>query len=191
MNKLILGFCAVLALAGCTTQNHTSALPILTTVLGTASTTAGATTCTITVGSPEIEFPVFNPTQPGTGLGFTGFVVKNQLTDPSTLNTVLRANSTNFSPHQAVVEYEVVGVGTLPKQIIPTSGQSVVAGASAAVAVPLFSPLAILNALTPNTIVRTTTRIEGKLDDGSTVSTDEHDYVVQIVGGTAATTPCF
>jgi hypothetical protein len=180
-------FIAALAMAGCTTNEHNSGLPIVTTVLGVAGSTPGAG-CTFTVGSPEVEFPIFNPA--ANNLATTGFVVKNQLTDTSALNAVLRTNSTSFTPHQAVVDYEIPGA-TVAQQIINVSGNSVASGSSVAVLVPLFSPTVVFLALpAAGGIVRTTTRIEGFLDDGSTVSTSSHDYVIQ-VSSAVASTPCF
>ena len=125
-------FIAALAMAGCTTNEHNSGLPIVTTVLGVASTPGAG--CTFTVGSPEVEFPIFNPA--ANNLATTGFVVKNQLTDTSALNAVLRTNSTSFTPHQAVVDYEIPGA-TVAQQIINVSGNSVASGSSVAVLVPI------------------------------------------------------
>jgi hypothetical protein len=192
---------AALAMAGCTTNEHNSGLPIVSTVLATASGTTPPITCTISVSGQEVEFPVFNPTQ--NQLASTGFVVANQLTDPSTINPILRTDSTSFSPHQAVVDYEVPGAA-VAEQIIKISGESVASGATSAVLVPLFSPVAVFSAVqtlagTGGGVVRTTTRIEGFLEDGSTVSTSQHDYVIQVVAGCTVasdptcvlSTPCF
>jgi len=186
---------AALAMASCTTNDHNAGLPIVSTVLATASGTPPAVvTCTISVSGLEVEFPAFNPTQ-ANDLAQTGFVVSNQLTDPSTINPILRANTTSFSPHQAVVDYEIPGAA-VGEQIIKISGESVASGAKSAVVVPLFSPAVVFAAVqalagTGGGVVRTTTRIEGFLDDGSTVSTSEHDYVIQVVGGALLSTPCF
>src|SRR5450432_2389941 len=125
---------AALAIAGCKTNDHNAGLPITSTVLATASVSGTATICTFSASGVEIEFPVFNPA--ASNLAMTGFVVKNQLTNPSTINQILRGDTTSFSPHQAVVNYEIPGA-SVAQQIIKVSGQSVSSGASVAVAVPL------------------------------------------------------
>ena len=186
MKTRILVALAAFAAASCTTNQRNSALSITKVVVGSLS----GSTCTLSATADETDFPTFNPTETlaaiaagtPTGNGLAGFVVSNNLSNTANLNTVLRTNTNTFTPHQAVVAYQVVGGASLPEQIIPVSSGTVLNGQTP-VAVPLFSPIAIVNALaafaTPQ-FVRTTTRIEGTLDDGTTVSTSEHDFVVQV-----------
>jgi hypothetical protein len=210
MNKRTLGsVLTALVLSSCTTDNKNSALVVTGTVLATVGVVTlpdGTTTssCTFSSASSESEFPVFTPNGIN-DLGATGFLVSNQLIPPTNINTVFNTDSTTFSPHQAVVNYEIVGGGpTIAEQIIPTSGGAVASNTTQAVIVPLFLPsaaLAVLKGLpAPGGVVRATVRIEGKLDDGSTVSTSEHEYVVVVntnppvppaTVATGTNSPCF
>jgi hypothetical protein len=101
-------------------------------------------------------------------------------------------NSATFTAHQAVINYDIPGV-VVPQQIVPVSG-SITTGTKKAILVEVFSPAAAFTAvsgLASNTFVRTTTRIEGSLDDGSTVSTSAHEYVINVCPTCASTNPCF
>jgi hypothetical protein len=189
------GVLALLAAAACTTNGYNSALPITSVVLGTeAAATDAGPSCTFTTSAVETDFPTFNPTDPTNLSGLVGFVVRNQLVSAAASNPVLRANTTDFTPHQAVVQYEIVGsTTTIPQQVIPVSSSSVSSGGVAPVVVPVFSPLVVrtaLAALPAPAFVRTTTRIEGRLDDGSTARTSEHEYIIQVCN-TCAETACF
>jgi hypothetical protein len=204
MNKHTLGWAvAVLALSGCTTDNKNSALSVTSVSLATATTTtassgATSTSCAFAVGNPETAFPLFAANGLNS-LGAAGFVVRNQLVDPTTVNTAFNTDSTTFSPHQAVIDYEIIGgTQTIAEQIVPVSATPVDSGALATVVVPVFLPTAALAVLKTlpggGAVVRTTVRIEGKLDDGSTVSTSEHEFVVSVSTSAAAVgsnSPCF
>ena len=192
MNSRTIALTAALVLAGCTTNEKNSGLVIDHVVLGQQQTINNVLTCVFQAANSETLYPTFNPGQANTNFGLAGFVVKNQLTDPSTTNSILRTNSTTFSPHQAVVDYELVGANSsVAEQVIPVSSSAVPGNTLTAVAVPLFSPTAVQTALGAFTgFVRTTVRIEGRLDDGSTVSTSAHDYVVSICNN-CPTSTCF
>ncbi|HEX4386952.1 MAG TPA: hypothetical protein VH083_28555 [Myxococcales bacterium] len=202
MTKRILsGTLVALAMSSCSTDNKSGALPVTSVILGTATVTinpdgSSTTACAFVATAVETEFPVF-AANAANRLGAAGFVVKNQLTLPSTVNTVFNSDTTTFSPHQAVVDYEIVGGGTsIAEQIIPVSGTSVPSGTSGAVIVPLFLPAAALAAAKTmpggGGVFRTTVRIEGELDDGSKVTTSEHEFVFTVQTATnAVSTPCF
>jgi hypothetical protein len=194
--RLIIPAIAALLAAACTTDGYRSDLIITSVVLPTATTTvvgtATQTTCTLNTSAAETILPNFLPATPG-NFAFVGFVVNNQLTNTASLNTTLRTNTTLWAPDVAVVDYQIIGGGTIAEQRIATSGGSVNSGQINTVGVPLFSPAAVIAALPANGQVRTTTHIEGHLDDGTTVSTTDHDYIIQICnGGTNCTAiSCF
>jgi hypothetical protein len=198
MNTRLFGLLAALVMLSCSTNDRNSALSVTSVVMGTfaaGTTPTSGGTCTFSATSQETEFPVFAANAPNS-LGASGFVVKNQLVSTTTVNKAFNGDTTTFSPHQAVVDYEIVGGATLPQQTIPVSGSPMSSGTSQAVIVPLFLPTAILQAMQalPNggAVVRATTRIEGRLDDGTTVTTSEHEFVVVVQTGAAAVgTPCF
>lgn len=198
MNTRIIAI-ALLA-AACTTNDRNGGLVVTSVIVGkfTAGTPTTPASCTyIPTGGEEI-LPNYNTTA-SAGRASAGFVVKNQLIDPTTLNTALNTATNNFSPHQAVVDYEIFpqaggAAPTVARQIIPVSSGAVPTQSTVAVVVELFSPqpvLTVVNGLT-DAFVRTTTRIEGELDDGTKVSTSEHDYVVHVCNGpTCVFEPCF
>jgi len=163
---------AALLTTSCMTGNLNSALVVTKMVLGTATTTGTSTSCSYDANSVEFEFAQIDPAA-NTG-GTMGVVVQNNLTDPTSVNPLLRTNSATFHPHQVVADYEVVGGTTLTQQIIPVSGSSIPSGSTGAVLVPFFAPV-------PTTtlagIVRVIFHIEGKLDDGSNVRTSQHEYI--------------
>jgi hypothetical protein len=164
---------ALLALS-CTSQSRGSALAITKLVLGTAttsSTTPPVTTCSYDPSATEFDFAQIDPAS-NTG-GTMGVVVQNNLTDPTSINPLLRTNTATFHPHQAVVDYEEIGGTTLTQQIVPVAG-SIPTGASGAVLVPFFSPI---TTLTLTGIIRVIFHIEGTLDDGSNVRTGQHEYI--------------
>ena len=202
MNKRTLaGAVAAIALHGCTTDNKNSALPVTAIVLGVVTPVTDPVTNVVTAGcvfsasTLETAFPVFAAN--GTNnKGSVGVVVKNQISVPTTVNAVFTTDTTTFSPHQAVVDYEIIGgTQTIAQQIVPVSGGSFASGISQTVVVPLFLPTAastVLKTLASGSVVRVTVRIEGKLDDGSTVSTSEHEIVVSTTtAGAGTNSPCF
>jgi hypothetical protein len=204
MTKRTLGCAlAALAMSGCTTDNRNAFLPVTAIVLGTVTPVtdaAGVVTvnCVFDPTVPETELPLYAAN--GTNnQGSVGVVVANQIAVPTTVNTVFSANTTIFSPHQAVIDYEFVGgTQSIGQQIVPVSGTSISAGNSQSVVVPLFLPTAAATALkaVPATgaVLRVSVRIEGKLDDDSTVSTSEHEFVVAVssaAGVRGSNSPCF
>jgi hypothetical protein len=193
MNTRIIAIAALLLAAACTTNERNGGLVVTKIVEGTPATGAtGGTSCTFNAGGAESLLPNYN-VGGSTEAAAAGFVVLNQLINPTTLNTALNTATNTFSPHQAVVDYEIPGAN-VPQQIIPVSSGTVATNSSAAVLVELFSPTAVQTAIAglTDTFVRTTTRIEGKLDDGSTVSTSEHEFVIHVCTGPAcAFNPCF
>jgi hypothetical protein len=203
MTKRILGgVLAALVLTSCTTDNKSSALVVTSVIMGTATSVTlpdgtVSTSCAFAAGTQETEFPIFAVNSLNNNNGSAGFVVQNQLVTPPNANTVFISNSTIFSPHQAVVDYEIIGGGTsIAQQIIPVSGGSVASSSSAVVIIPLFLPTAALAAAkalpAAGGIMRATVRIEGKLDDGSTATTSEHEFVFAVqTAATAVGTPCF
>jgi hypothetical protein len=187
MDTRIIAIALAVGLAGCSTNERQADL-IVTKVVGgkftaaTAPATGG--TCGYSASDDEQLLPTFDGTAPNNRAA-TGFVVDNQMVDTSTLNSQLRTNTNTFTPHQAVVDYEFPGAA-VAQQIVPVSSGTVATGSQTVVLVELFSPTAALaaaNAIAAPTFVRTTTRIEGKLDDGTTVSTSAHEYVINVCPG--------
>jgi hypothetical protein len=191
--RLIIPALAALLIGGCTTDGYRSDLIIERVVLGTpSSVTIGGvveTQCTLSPTANESLEPGYIPASPGFK-AYVGFVVTNQLLDTKSLNPTLRDNSTTFNPDVAVVDYQIIGGATIAEQRIPTSSSSIIAGQSNAVGVPLFAPAAVVAALPGDGQVMTTTYIEGHLDDGSTVRTTKHNYLVDICS-TCTPVACF
>jgi len=159
---------AAVAAASCKINNRNTALVVTKVVLGTLS----GTSCSYDPGTDETDFAHIDPA--ANNGGTMGVVVQNQLTDPSTLNPLLRTTSATFHPHQVVADYETIGGATTRGLIIPVSGTQIKPGATGAVLVPFFSPAATA---TMSGTIRVTFHIEGKLDDGSVVQTSEHEYI--------------
>jgi hypothetical protein len=159
---------AALLGASCKT-NRNSALVVTKMVLGQVS----GTTCAYDPGSDEFDFANIDPA--ANSGGTMGVVLQNNLSDPSTLNQLLRTNSATFHPHQVVADYEVIGGTTLANQIIPVSGVQITAGGGTGpVLVPFFSPA---GTATLTGMIRVTFHVEGKLDDGSVLKSSEHEYI--------------
>jgi hypothetical protein len=176
---------AALLTLSCMTGNMNSALVVSKLVLGTATTVGTVTTCSYDPSAVEFDFAQINPAA-NTG-GTMGVVVQNNLTDPASVNPLLRTNSATFHPHQVVADYEVIGGTTLTQQIIPVSGGSIASGSTGAVLVPFFAPV-------PTTtlagIVRVVFHIEGKLDDGSNVRTSQHEYIFVTCAAAGCNSAC-
>lgn len=169
--------------ASCSAKNRNAAIIITKVVEGTAQGTPPApVVCTFDPSAKETDFVLVNP---AVSSGTMGIVISNQLVNPTTLNSVLRTDSTTFNPHQVVADYEVIGGQTITGQIIPVSGGSINAGGQIAVLTPFFLPAAT-KALAGN--IRVTFHVEGKLDDGSTVHSTEHEYIFVTTAG--ASSPC-
>jgi len=202
MNTRIIAITAAVAMAGCRTNDRNGALVITKVVVGTAATGAAGSTCTFNAAGNESVFPTYvaNALPPQVQVAAAGFVVQNQLINPSTLNTQLNTATNNFTARQAVVDYEIPGQ-SVAQQIIPAGG-TVPNNFTGAIVVELASPEAVKTAIaaaaaaatSPDGLfVRTTVRIEGRLDDGSIVSTSAHDFVFHACssGPTCAADACF
>ena len=158
---------AALLGASCRTKQN-SALVVTKVVLGEIS----GTSCKYDPGADEFDFANIDPA--ANSGGTMGVVLQNNLSDPTTVNSLYRTNSATFHPHQVVADYEVIGGATLPNQIIPVSGTQIPPGATGSVLVPFFSPAATAT-LTGE--IRVTFHVEGKLDDGSVLKSSEHEYI--------------
>ncbi len=169
-------------LAGsCTTRNENSALvissviPPIASAVGTGAATALG--CKFDPGSPEYTPDL--PYNPAENRGSIAAVVVNNLSPTTSLNPLLRGDSTSFLPHQAVVNYEYLpaAAGAAPgTNIIPTTGIVVPGGGGkGTVGIDIFNGLAVS---VPNgTYIRVTFHLEGKLVDGSLVHTAEREYL--------------
>jgi hypothetical protein len=172
---------AILALlaSSCTTRNENSALVISSVIPPTASATgSGATTvlgCSFVLSTAEFTSLPYNPAE---NRGIVAAVLQNNLTPTATLNTILRADTTSFLPHQAVVNYEYIpsSAGTPPGQtVVAAGGLEVPGGSKGTVEVDMFTgpPISVPN----GTYIRVTFHLEGKLLDGSLVHSSEREYL--------------
>jgi hypothetical protein len=172
---------AALAAASCKLSNRNTALVVTKVVIGKLDNNL----CTYDASANEFDFAHINPAA-NTG-GTMGVVVKNQLLDPATLNAGLRTTSSMFHPHQMVGDYEIIGGAVTRGVIIPVSGAQVPPGGSSSVLVPFFSPTVTT---TMTGTIRVTFHIEGKLDDGSIVTTSEHEYIFVTCATAGCNSPC-
>ena len=172
---------AALAAASCKLNNRNSSLVVTKVVIGRVDNGV----CTYDPSSDEFDFAQINPAA-NTG-GTMGVVVKNQLTNPASLNSTLRTTSATFHPHQMVGDYEIVGGAITRGVIIPVSGAQIGPGSSGPVLIPFFSPAATT---TMSGTIRVTFHIEGKLDDGSVVQTSEHEYIFVTCAAAGCNSPC-
>ena len=176
-----------LLLASCKTRNENSALAITSVIPATASASGSGATATVscTFLPATIEFTPYLPYNPVENRGIVAAVVQNNLTSTINLNPILRAESTTFLAHQAVVDYEFIpaSAGTPPGQAtIPTSGIEVATGAKGTIGIDMFAGSAIT---VPNgTIIRVTFHLDGKLLDGSLVHTSEREYLFRFCNTT-------
>ena len=168
-----------LLLASCKTRNENSSLPIISMVAPTATASGTGATATVSCkfdpGSGEFSELPYNPAE---NRGSVAAVVQNNLTPTTSLSPLLRADSTTFLPHQAVVDYEFIpgsAGAPPPENTVPVSGLEVAAGTKATVGINIFNGTAI--AVPNNTLIRVTFHIEGKLVDGSLVHTAEREYL--------------
>jgi hypothetical protein len=177
--------------AACSTNNQRSDL-VITKVI---EATDDGTGCAFDATSDELVFSTLNPTS---NLGEVAAVVENRLLDPSSTNPLLRTNSALFEPHQVVVDYEVLPrtagapppYGPIPRQIVAAGGVVVPTGGLGTVAAPLFLPGVLPAAAATNDIIRVIFHVEGKLADGSTVRTNEREYLFKICTTCATTNAC-
>jgi hypothetical protein len=174
---------ALLATSCFVKSNKNSAIVVTKIVRGASSGTPP--TCLFSASDPESNFATVNPTAV---LGVMGVVISNQLTKTDSINTVLRTDSTTFSPHQVVADYEVIGGPIIAGQIIPVSGGSIGGGGSSTpVLTPFFFPPAV-KALQGT--IRVTFHVEGKLDDGTNMKSTEHEYIFITCNTVGCSTLC-
>lgn len=170
-----------LLLASCTTKNENSALVITKVIPATATGGATSLSCVFQPGSQE--FTPFLPFNPAENFGIIAAVVTNNIPINSTLNPLLREDTSTFLPHQVVLTYEYLGSTIAPPAIpnvVPTSGIEVPGGGgNGTVGMSIFNGVN-LAPLATGTYVRATFHIEGKLLDGSSVRTAEREYLFQV-----------
>ena len=180
----------VLLAAGCKVQNN-AALVIGNMVPGKLQTTTGTTggACLFDPGAQEVDFLPLNPAE---NTGTMGVVVQNQIQATSSVNGILFTDSSMFLPHQAVVDYEVVGVGAVGSQkVVAVSGATVPGGGKGSVITPLVPAGSVPATTAPGSVLRVTFHLEGKLVDGRTVHTTEREYLFVICNGAGcAGNPC-
>ncbi|TMA22224.1 MAG: hypothetical protein E6J88_14600 [Deltaproteobacteria bacterium] len=178
-----------LAAAGCKIKGNPSLL--ITKVISgtlTAATTSAPALCTFDPGSTEIDFLPYNPVE---NTGNVGAVVSNTILPTTAVNPTLRTDAATFLPHQAVVDYEVIGGGaSIGEKIVPAAGAEVPSGTSAPVLMHLLPAGTLPAGLAAGTIIRTTFHVEGKLVDGSTVHTSEREFLFEICTSTGCGSPC-
>jgi hypothetical protein len=179
-------------LAGaCTTNNQRSDLVIIRVV---EAKDDGSGACLFDSAAAELTFSTLNPT---TNVGEIAAVVENRLTDPSSSNALLRTNSAQFQPHQVVVSYEVLprtaGAAppyAIPRQVVAAGGVVVQTGGFGTVGAPLFLPGVLPAGAATGDFIRTTFHVEGGLADGSTVQTNDREYLFRVCTTCATTNPC-
>jgi hypothetical protein len=190
MTKHILAIAFAALLSGACKSNFQSGLSIEKVLSGKPGTTPG--TCTVSAGDLEFDFMSYNPADAATvgGGGHVSLVVSNTLVDPSTLNPTLNTAKGNaFYADQAVLNYEVIGGGTLLQAVSPASGTEVAIGSSVPVGV-MLDPAGQLLSVAAGSWVRVSFVVEGHLGGGDHVKTAERDYVFQICGAAGCSTGC-
>ena len=167
--------------SACSTNNQRSDL-VITKVVEAVDDGSGA--CSFDDSANELTFSNLNPT---TNQGIVAAVVENRLTDTSTLNPLLRTNTAQFLPHQVVVNYEVLprtagapSPYSIPRQIVAAGGVVVPTNGKGTVAAPLFLPGIVPAGAATGDFIRTVFHVEGKLSDGSTVQTNDREYLFRI-----------
>jgi hypothetical protein len=174
---------ALLATSCFVKSNKNSAIVVTRVIRGTLQGTPQV--CTYNPSDAEFDFANVNPAAVS---GTMGVVISNQLTKTDSINTILRTDSTTFSPHQVVADYEVIGGPIIAGQIIPVSGASIGGGGSStAVLTPFFFPPAV-KALQGT--IRVTFHVEGKLDDGTNMKSTEHEYIFVTCNALNCSTLC-
>jgi hypothetical protein len=177
-------------LAACSTNNQRSDL-VISKVVEASDQGSG---CVFDATATELTFSVINPT---TNVGEVAAVVDNNLSDPTTINPLLRRNTAQFQPHQVVVNYEVLPrtAGAtppyaIPRQIVAAGGVVVPQGGQGTIGAPLFLPGVLPAAAATGDFIRTTFHIEGTLADGSTVQTNDREYLFRICTTCSTTNAC-
>ena len=168
--------------AACSTNGQQSALVVTRVVEATQDTTTGQ--CSFDTGTNELVFSTLNPTS---NIGEVAAVVQNNLVDPTNTNSVTQVNSSQFQPHQFVVNYEALprsaGAAapyTIPQQIVATGGVVVQPASTGTVAAPLFLPGVLPAGAATGDIIRVSFHIEGVTADGRKVSTNDREYLFRI-----------
>lgn len=169
--------------AGCSTRNQSSYLEIQRVVPGayTAATATTPASCVVTASGQEVAFLNIDLTK---RYGQVGVVVSSALAQNSNTGTG-RLNSNDFIAEKTVLNYEVIGGGSSPGQVIAPAQGLVPTGGLASVVTFLFPQGGNFGASIPaGKSVRVIFHIEGKLTDGSSARTNEYEYVfVTCTGG--------
>ena len=175
-----------LLLASCKTRNESSALVITSVIPPTATAGTGTAGVSCVFNPSSQEFTPYLPYNPSENRGVVAAVVANNLVLTTTVNPLLRTDSTTFLPHQAVVDYEYIpgSAGTPPGQAtLPVSGIEIPGGGGkGTVGIDMFAGTAI--AVQTGTVIRVTFHLEGKLLDGSLVHTSEREYLFRFCNTT-------
>jgi hypothetical protein len=187
MKTRIILLSALLAV-GCSTKNKNSAIIVTKIIAGTVSGTPPNLVCTFDPSAKETDFIRVDPSL---GSGLMGVVISNQMVNPATNplsgNSVLRTDSTTFNQHQVVAQYQVLRTSTTVDDVIAVSGLSINASGTAPVLTPFFNPASVR---TLSGTIRVTFHVEGRLDDGSTVKSTEHEYIFLTCTGLNCGGPC-
>jgi hypothetical protein len=174
---------ALLATSCMVKSNKNSAIVITKIVVGKSAGVPPV--CTFSPGDAEFSFARVDPAVVS---GVMGVVINNQLVKTDQFNKNLQTDSTTFSPHQVVADYEVIGGPIIAGQIIPVSGGTINGGGGIApVLTPFFFPPAV-KALQGT--IRVTFHVEGKLDDGTSVKSTEHEYIFITCNTAGCSTSC-
>jgi hypothetical protein len=136
-------------------------------------------TCLLDPAAIELTFIRVNPAERS---GTVGAIVSNRLATNANINTILRTDTNEFQPHEAVIDYEVLTASppAIGRQVWPVGGTSVPSGGTGSVGVAMFPNAAAVAGIADGAFVRVTFHINGKLLDGSSVNTAEREYIFQI-----------
>ena len=166
---------AAFALNSCSAKNQYSSLEILKLVPPTSTAEADAAgaamDCGFLAATAEYSMQQFNESRDF----YVGVVVQNNLADNAN-SSIGRHNTNDFIAMQAVTTNEATD-GTsisIPEQITPTQGTITVGQVGVVGAVLIPAAVAAKLASDGVTSVRLHTHIEGRLLDGSSVSTNEY-----------------
>lgn len=175
--RLLLPAFAALVLAGCTTKNQSSYLEILGVFPPVPNAPKAGVPDSCSPADTELSFIPVNPAQ-SQGVAYVNMTntLASNVSVPDN-----RLNTNDFIAHQAVINYEVIGNGTLPQQIVPVSG--VVPVTTTRKLSFTFFPLKGGAPTAPSTdgqTIRASFHIEGHLVDGSSVRTNEYEYLFVI-----------
>ncbi len=162
-----------LCVGSCSTKNQNSELEIQKLIPPTTSealdAAGAATSCSYSAATAEYTFQSFN-----TARDFSvGIVIKNNLTQNGN-PSLGRLNTNDFLAMQAITTYESTdgSLVNIPQQVEPIGGVAAAGGTLTTAAILI--PAAVAAQLSTVTSVRLHVRIEGRLLDGSTISTNEY-----------------